>query len=313
MAGLWRVSLAWFETAPVRHPSQPAPAQAVLQVVDPLFELLQSHPRVLWGLLIFGAPALTTLAVLHRARPRRALSTSLLAGAAALVVVWFAGRHEANPRFELDPHDPGQVVAVGQSWLGRLSDHLRGRRYLVLSFDDGPSDPRTDRRILRILARHHAHALFFSVCDRALSPAGRQALRDDVAAGDLVEDHSFTHPHLPTLGERQLRHEVDASRSMLQAITGQPVDMFRPPFGEVSPGVLAQIRRAGMHEVMWGANSEDCWQFRAADIRHWATRQARDGAILLMHSRPTTAAALDATLTALERLGYRFVLPAGES
>lgn len=279
-------------------------------MLDGVFGLVQAHTQLLWGVLIWGVACCVAAGLVALFSARWAWLAGVLGGTAALGAVWFAGAYVPIPQFMLDPHDPGQVVPIDESWFGRLADRLRGRKYLVLSFDDGPADSPTDQAILRILARHHAHAMFFTICARGQSAAGRAALRADVAAGDLVEDHSFTHPHLTQLDRAQLRHQIVDSRHFLrQVVAPQSVEWFRPPFGQANAAVLAEIRAAGMHLMLWGANSQDSWLFQPRQILRWATRQSYSGAILLMHSRPTTAAALDATLGALQRMGYRFVLP----
>jgi peptidoglycan/xylan/chitin deacetylase (PgdA/CDA1 family) len=280
-------------------------------MMDVLFAWLQASSSALWCAGVFVAGAVVGLVLSRVVARRMALAWigGLVLGVASLGSVWAAEYFEPLPRFVLDTQDIGQVVPVGQGMLGWLADRVHGRKYLVLSFDDGPSNPRTDSAILAILARHHAHAVFFSVCAHAQSAEGRAALRADAAAGDLVEDHSWTHPHLPQESAAALHHEIADSRVFLRQLTGQPVDWFRPPFGQADAAVRAQIRQAGMQEVMWGANSEDSWLRSPAQIQYWSTRQAYNGAILLMHSHATTAAALDATLTDLEGMGYRFVIP----
>lgn len=231
-----------------------------------------------------------------------------------IAVLWLLGLDSPRPQFKLDPTDPGAVVPVHWPWWRRAADWLHGRRYLVLSFDDGPADHHTDARILQILAKHHAHAIFFTICGHAyrnghLNPTAVADLRADVSAGDLIGDHTFTHPHLPTLNRTQLTHQIAGCQTMLEQVTGQQVHWFRPPFGQYSPAVLAVVKQADMRMVLWGDNSQDSWQFTPAEIRHWSTTMATNDSILLMHSRSTTAAALDRTLTTLERMGYQFVLP----
>ena len=280
-------------------------------MMDVLFAWLQTSPAILWCVGVFLAGAAVGFGLTRVVARRRVVAWigGPVLGLACLGTVWAAEYVEPLPRFVLDAHDIGQVVPVGQSRLAWLADRVHGRKYLVLSFDDGPSNPRTDSAILAILARHHAHAVFFSVCAHALSADGRAALRADVAAGDLVEDHSWTHPHLTQQPAAVQHHEIADSRAFLRQLTGQSVDWFRPPFGQADPAVRTQIRQAGMQEVMWGANSQDSWLRSPSDIQHWSTRQACNGAILLLHSHATTAAALDATLSDLERMGYRFVMP----
>ena len=280
-------------------------------MLDALFAALPTLQPVLWcvGILLVGAFFGFALARCVARRTAAAWIGGVALAIASLATVWIAAYFEPVPRFALDRHDIADVVPVGQSTLAWLSDRVHGRKYLVLSFDDGPSNSRTDSAILAILAKHHAHALFFSVCAHAESASGRSALRADAAAGDLVEDHSWNHSHLTQARPTVLHHEIADSRAFLRRMTGQSVDLFRPPFGQADAGVRAQISHAGMQEVMWGANSEDSWLRTPSEIRYWSSRQAYNGAILLMHSRATTAAALDATLTDLEQMGYRFVIP----
>ena len=185
---------------------------------------------------------------------------------------------------------------------------LHGRHYLMLTFDDGPSDPATNMRILNILDEHHAHAVFFAICRRADLPGGPSVLQAIVAKGHVVGNHSYTHPHLPALTPDRLHEEVVKCTQRLEHITGHQVHWFRPPFGESSDRVKAELERDGMKEVMWEANSQDTWQKKPEQIEHWSTTQLSNGGILLMHSFATTADALDRTLTHLEKMGYRFVL-----
>lgn|GEM_PF-1098290 len=227
----------------------------------------------------------------------------------ATATLWIIGLNSPVPQFRLAPNASGKVTPVDWPWWRRAADWLHGRRYLMLTFDDGPADHATDTRILNILARHHAHAAFFTICRNADRPGGAADLRADLKAGDVIGDHTYTHPHLPTLAARPLWHQIRGCQLRLQQITGSPVRWFRPPFGQTSPAVLTDLRKAGMHQVMWTDNSEDSWLTTPKDIEHWSTDQAGNDAILLMHSRATTAAALDKTLTLLEKGGYVFVLP----
>jgi len=61
--------------------------------------------------------------------------------------------------------------------------------------------------------------------------------------------------------------------------------------------------------MLWDANSEDSWLTRPEQIMAWSMRESDNFSILLMHSKPTTAAVLDKVLSALEGRGFRFVVP----
>lgn len=226
---------------------------------------------------------------------------------ASLVASWIM----PTPAFVLSPRGY-RIRPVGYSLLQSWGDRLRGRRYLTLTFDDGPYGGGVDEQLLDILRKHHARALFFVVCDR-LPLADGALLQRMKMWGNVVGNHSFDHAHLSALEEDQLRHQVaDCSRAIARR-TGRRPDFFRPPFGQDSAEVRTQVRASGMREMLWDANSQDSWLTRPQQILSWIDRESGDMSILLMHSKPTTAAVLDRALTELERRGFQFVLPERES
>lgn len=204
-----------------------------------------------------------------------------------------------------------RIRPVGYSLLQSWGDRLRGRRYLTLTFDDGPYGDGVDEQLLAILRKHHARAVFFVVCDH-LPLADGTLLHRMTSQGSVVGNHSFDHAHLPAMGSYQLHHQVaDCSRAIARRTGRQPV-FFRPPFGQDSPEVRALVRASEMREMLWDANSQDSWLTRPQQILSWVDRESGDFSILLMHSKPSTAAVLDRALTELERRGFQLVLPERE-
>ncbi len=67
---------------------------------------------------------------------------------------------------------------------------------MALTFDDGPS-PIFTRQVLDILKKYHINATFFVLGQNA--KAHPQFLREMIAAGHVVGDHSMTHPVFPRL------------------------------------------------------------------------------------------------------------------
>ncbi len=196
---------------------------------------------------------------------------------------------------------------VLQAW----GDRLRGRRYLTLTFDDGPYGGGIDERLLDILQRHHARAVFFVVCSR-LDLADHNLLRRALNDGNVIGNHSFDHAHLPQETADRLDHEIAGCSRAIAGLTGRCPPFFRSPFGQTSPAIRTRVRVAGMREMLWDANSQDSWLTRPQQILSWVDRESGDFSILLMHSKPTTAAVLDRALTELERRGFQFVLPERE-
>lgn len=192
-----------------------------------------------------------------------------------------------------------------------------GRR-LALTYDDGPNPARTPD-LLDLLARYDARATFFLIGRWAeREPA---LIRETVAAGHAIGNHTFSHPTMPAHGARAIREElrrcrdaVEASGERLSTIGGAA--LMRPPYGRRRPGTLRTLREEGYVPVMWSVTGYD-WR-RTTTARAITRRclRATDGDIVLLHdgsdAEPArdTGRTIDATAALLERLsaeGYRFV------
>jgi peptidoglycan/xylan/chitin deacetylase (PgdA/CDA1 family) len=125
---------------------------------------------------------------------------------------------------------------------------------LALTFDDGPN-PAWTPRLLDILAGHGVRATFFALGSRA---AAEPALvRRIVAEGHLLGNHSWSHLNLALTAAGRVRDELLRSKETLEEISGQPVKLFRPPFGARRPMVLRAAREMGMTPVLWNAMTSD--------------------------------------------------------
>jgi peptidoglycan/xylan/chitin deacetylase (PgdA/CDA1 family) len=227
------------------------------------------------------------------------------------VIVGWTGAKLPAPRFTL-AKDQSSIAPLDPPLLRQTSDWLRRRRYVLLTFDDGPYGHGVDERILGILKRHHAHAVFFLVCARLTNDTARVP-SEILDTGNMIGNHSYDHGHLAAMKPAALQHEIADCSARLFSLTGERPRYFRPPFGQTSPQVRDAAAAAGMHQVLWNANSQDSWQAEPEQILYWSMEETDNDSILLMHDKPTTANALDRVLTSLEAKGFNFVLPADQS
>jgi peptidoglycan/xylan/chitin deacetylase (PgdA/CDA1 family) len=178
---------------------------------------------------------------------------------------------------------------------------------LALTFDDGPN-PAWTPRLLEILVSHDVRATFFLLGSRAhAEPA---LVRQIVAAGHLIGNHSWSHPNLAIAPASRIQQELSRTSQTLEQITGTPVRFFRPPFGARRPEVLRIARRLGMVPVMWNAMTSDWKDPSANAIASRLTRAidnlARQGraANIVLHdgSHQTPAANRAPSIAAAARL-----------
>ena len=172
------------------------------------------------------------------------------------------------------------------------------KKVLFLSFDDGP-DPLWTPKVLQTLAKHGAHATFFELGGMQAAHPG---LREQVlAAGNTIGSHSITHPQLTAISPARRHHEIfDGPRSTC----------FRPPYGASNPKVRADIKAAGMVQVLWDVDPRDWARPGTQAIVHNILTHAHNHNIILLHDgggdRSETVAALDRLLPLLKAQGYSF-------
>jgi peptidoglycan-N-acetylglucosamine deacetylase len=120
-------------------------------------------------------------------------------------------------------------------------------RVVALSFDDGP-DPSFTPRVLALLERTGARATFFAIGSRAEDAPG--LVRRELAAGEEVGDHTWSHPRIGSLGDEEAATQVDSTARLLAGL-GADVTLFRAPFGEITPSELSLVSDAGLRAVHW--------------------------------------------------------------
>jgi peptidoglycan-N-acetylglucosamine deacetylase len=179
----------------------------------------------------------------------------------------------------------------------------RARRRVALTFDDGPSDH--TEQVLDVLGESGARATFNVVGE--FVPGREAVLRRAGDEGHEIGNHGLRHQRLSGRPLRTLEEILRTGRRVSRA-TGVRPRVFRPPYGWVSPGVLAAARLAGLVVVNWDVNPRD-WEAPDADalvedVMTWV----RPGSVVLLHDgrgmRDPTVAAVGPLLDALRADGY---------
>jgi peptidoglycan/xylan/chitin deacetylase (PgdA/CDA1 family) len=169
---------------------------------------------------------------------------------------------------------------------------------IFLSFDDGP-DPTWTPEILQILAKYGAKATFFELGQMIQAHPG---LRERVlGGGNTIGNHSISHPRLTKVSAARRHHEI---------FDGPKSRCFRPPYGATNAKVRADIKAAGMIQVLWNVDARDWTRPGTPAIVHRVLNHAQRRSIVLMHdgggNRSQTVAALDKVLPVLKARGYSF-------
>lgn len=153
-------------------------------------------------------------------------------------------------------------------------------RPLHLTFDDGPDAVFTPR-ILDLLDAAGVKATFFVIGSLAIEQAA--LVREAVARGHEIGNHSMTHPHPRFIGAVRARREVADGAAAIADILGRPVRLFRAPHGTRHPAMLAAAEELGERAIGWDLSAVDWGPLgRSGGIARRLGR-ARAGDIVLMH------------------------------
>ena len=187
---------------------------------------------------------------------------------------------------------------------------------VALTFDDGP-DGRWTPKILDTLRSRGAPATFFVIGQNVL--AHPEILRQMVADGHEVGNHTFTHPNMWLTSPWRSKLEIDVSARLLEAVLDQRTLLFRPPyFGDAEPTTLDELEpihlatTLGYLSVGTRVDGQDWRKGISTDsILRNVTRNRWRGSVVLLHDgggdRDSTVAVLGRLIDSLRADGDTIV------
>lgn len=157
------------------------------------------------------------------------------------------------------------------------------KKELYLTFDDGPT-PDITHWVLDTLKPFNAKATFFCIGNNVAKHP--EIFRQIINEGHSIGNH--THNHIKGwnteteqyLGNILIAEEVIASQ-ILQPL---PINLFRPPYGQIKPKQGKQLMALGYKIVMWDVLSFD-WDKTVSNqecLNHVISK-SKNGSIVVFH------------------------------
>ena len=179
------------------------------------------------------------------------------------------------------------------------------KKYLALSFDDGPNTT-TTMQALDVMEQYGVPGSFFvNGCN--INAETIPVLQRAKALGCDIENHSQNHMHMLELTVAEMRDEIEQTSKLIEDAVGVAPRFFRPPYIEYNET---------MH------NLTDLCFIYGFDLSDWnkeVTTEQRinailtgvdDGDIILLHDfkdNDQTIETLKVVIPELQRRGYTFV------
>ena len=180
---------------------------------------------------------------------------------------------------------------------------------IAISFDCAWGVDYTDE-ILAHLKEGNVRATFFAV--QFWTEKYPDYVKKISEAGHEMGTHSKTHSYMSKLSETEIQAELKSSSEAITAITGKPVEVFRPPYGDYDNLLIDTCNAMGVYPIQWDVDSLDWKDLSAADIASRIVERVKSGSIILCHNNGLhTAEALPIVIDTLRAKGFEFV-PVGE-
>ena len=171
--------------------------------------------------------------------------------------------------------EPGRWGAPRVIWSLPVS-----RPLAALTFDDGPT-PEYTPRVLAALDAAGVTATFNVMGHNAAAHPG--LLREIVAAGHEVGNHTWSHLDQSDITVAQTREEIVRCAEVVEDLTGRPLAGFRPPRGKLSGYGLRVCAELGYDVWIWSCTrGPDGTGTTDVVSRHLATT-VRPGDVIDLH------------------------------
>lgn len=175
-------------------------------------------------------------------------------------------------------------------------------KFIAITFDDGPEYTWTPA-VLDGLRSGGVHATFFMV--GKWTPGKDEIIARIQNEGHQIGSHTVSHEPLTEKTDEQILEELAGYEETMHGYTGLSDFWLRPPFGACDDRVAALCN---VPIILWSIDAAAGETVPADEIEEYIVRNAKDGAIILMHD--TTEANYEASMAAIDRLmekGYVFV------
>ncbi len=181
---------------------------------------------------------------------------------------------------------------------------------IAVTFDSSGGPGRT-LNLLKLLEKHQARCTFFLEGGFALGHPDLTAAI--AAAGHEIASHSLYYTDMRTAEDEVIYNGIVKAKEAIEAASGQPVTLFRPPAGYTTYRDRAIAHALGCETILWTFDSLDGFAERTEyEILKRLLTRSEPGAIILMHIYGQyTLEALEKYLPVMREQGYEFVTVSG--
>ena len=180
---------------------------------------------------------------------------------------------------------------------------------IYLTFDDGPT-PEITERVLEILDKHHIKATFFCIGDNVRKHP--EIVQKILSKQHSVGNHTYSHLKGWKTPTKTYINNTEACRMKLNSqFTIQNSQIFRPPYGKITPWQSFKLRKLGYKIIMWDVLSKDYdTSISAEKCYENVIQNVSSGSIIVFHdsnkAKVNILNSLEKTIETLKSKGFNF-------
>lgn len=175
--------------------------------------------------------------------------------------------------------------------------------YVYITFDDGPH-PENTAKILKILNTNNTHATFFMTGKEMRKYP--DIVKQVHAMGHSIGYHGYSHVSMKKQSFSEFVEDMRQGRSLSNEFN-VPIDLYRPPFGDISLSGLLYLMLSGWKIIMWSKDSRDSYDSEEQILQTLDPANIEQGEILLFHDDyEKTANLLETVIKRLKQANLQF-------
>lgn len=179
---------------------------------------------------------------------------------------------------------------------------------IYLTFDDGPT-PEITNWVLNLLKQYNAKATFFCIGNNIEKHP--EIFQDIINDGHAIGNHTHNHIKGWKTSTEDYLHNVKLTHNLVLNNNQIKLNLFRPPYGQITPKQGSELIKIGYKIIMWSVLSIDWDTFVSRKIcLNNVITKADSGSIIVFHDSVKASKnmqhALPKVLEYFSKKGYIF-------
>ncbi|UOQ85444.1 polysaccharide deacetylase family protein [Gracilibacillus salinarum] len=227
---------------------------------------------------------------------------------------------EDTEEVEKEEEQPKETLyRITDNWSLEPIKESTNEKVVLLTIDDVPEEHAVE--MAKTLKELDAPAIFFVNGHFLESEEGKNELKQIYEMGFTIGNHTYNHQQLSVVKEEKQKTEILELSQLIEEIIGEKPKFFRAPHGDNTDFAKQYVKEQGMLLMNWtyGYDYFEPYMDQEKLTKAMVSGEApeididysllKPGAILLMHDRDWTAAALKDIVTGLRDKGYEMADP----